>query len=271
MPIVSRVINFDMTPTSGVSPLVCTFTNLSSGPLPNSWLWDFGDGDTSTLENPVHTYLTPGSYSPQLTADDGTGPMTTPWVASPLIVGYEYIITSADLLKETRITNDYPYTNLIVPSDAARPDNLPGMIYHFTKIGPGPVTLMSPDVVLNYPTANVLVEVGDAFRLIKTGPNEWDAEFIGYVAPAASGSTIVVDLAPVSGTLMNRGMFSTWIGTVLQTSTEATWETYPSRLSLNVVGMWKIGVQVKVTPDSGIWPTDSYGNVYGTYIPGASG
>ncbi len=29
---------------------------------PTSWLWSFGDGDTSILQNPVHIYDAPGSY-----------------------------------------------------------------------------------------------------------------------------------------------------------------------------------------------------------------
>jgi PKD repeat protein len=39
----------------------CTFTDLSSG-NPVSWLWRFGDGDSSLLQNPVHTYLADGNY-----------------------------------------------------------------------------------------------------------------------------------------------------------------------------------------------------------------
>ena len=39
-----------------------------------SWLWDFGDGTTSTEKNPVHTYTEAGYYETKLTAtsDDGT-------------------------------------------------------------------------------------------------------------------------------------------------------------------------------------------------------
>ncbi len=45
-----------------VSQLTITFTDTSS-PEVNQWLWDFGDGNTSTQENPVHTYAAPGTYN----------------------------------------------------------------------------------------------------------------------------------------------------------------------------------------------------------------
>jgi len=34
----------------------------------SSWIWDFGDGDTSHTQNPVHTYKNPGIYNVKLTA-----------------------------------------------------------------------------------------------------------------------------------------------------------------------------------------------------------
>jgi hypothetical protein len=43
------------------------------------WHWDFGDGDTSVLQNPVHTYTTPGMYTVVLRVTNplGTDSMTT--------------------------------------------------------------------------------------------------------------------------------------------------------------------------------------------------
>ena len=38
-----------------------------------AWLWQFGDGATSTQENPMHAYANPGSYTVSLTAYNGTG------------------------------------------------------------------------------------------------------------------------------------------------------------------------------------------------------
>src|SRR6185437_4188887 len=53
---------FTSTTPTGCFPLPVTFTDLStpgSGTL-TSWLWDFGDGNTSTDQNPSHTYMVSG-------------------------------------------------------------------------------------------------------------------------------------------------------------------------------------------------------------------
>jgi PKD repeat protein len=52
-----------------VNNMTYTFTDTSSGAT--SWLWDFGDGNTDTLQNPVHTYSTNGSYTVTLTVSNG--------------------------------------------------------------------------------------------------------------------------------------------------------------------------------------------------------
>lgn len=48
------------------------FTDESSN-LPTSWSWDFGDGSTSTLQNPTHHYLTNGTYTACLTVNNIAG------------------------------------------------------------------------------------------------------------------------------------------------------------------------------------------------------
>ncbi len=47
------------------------FTNNSS-PACTSWLWDFGDGQTSTSENPSHIYTNGGNYNVKLIVYDGS-------------------------------------------------------------------------------------------------------------------------------------------------------------------------------------------------------
>lgn len=55
---------------TGAAPLTVHFTDKSGG-NPTGWQWDFGDGSYSTLQNPVYTYNTPGTYTVTLTATDG--------------------------------------------------------------------------------------------------------------------------------------------------------------------------------------------------------
>lgn len=40
---------------------------------PNYWLWDFGDGTTSNLQNPTHTYLQSGNFDVSLFVSNGLG------------------------------------------------------------------------------------------------------------------------------------------------------------------------------------------------------
>ena len=58
--------------------LTVTYTNQSSGRFPLSFLWDFGDGITSTLASPVHEYSLPDTFTVSLSATDlcGTGSFT---------------------------------------------------------------------------------------------------------------------------------------------------------------------------------------------------
>lgn len=51
--------------------LIVTFENLSQNAT--SYLWDFGDGKTSTEENPVHEYADYGDYTVKLTAKNAAG------------------------------------------------------------------------------------------------------------------------------------------------------------------------------------------------------
>jgi uncharacterized protein (TIGR02145 family) len=66
------VADFTATPTSGTAPLTVNFTDQSTN-NPTSWAWDFGDGNTSTQQNPQHTYQDAGSYTVQLTVSNSFG------------------------------------------------------------------------------------------------------------------------------------------------------------------------------------------------------
>jgi PKD repeat protein len=75
---------FSGSPTTGTAPLTVMFTESSTG-SPTSWKWDFGDGSSSSLKNPSHTYTTPGSYSVLLTVN-GSGGTNTKSLTNFIIV-----------------------------------------------------------------------------------------------------------------------------------------------------------------------------------------
>jgi PKD repeat protein len=69
---VPPVADFSGTPTSGTAPLTVDFTDESLY-NPTSWSWDFGDGGTSTEQNPSYVYEDPGTYTVSLTATNAYG------------------------------------------------------------------------------------------------------------------------------------------------------------------------------------------------------
>lgn len=61
--------------TAGCIPATVNFTDLSTEGDTTivSWLWDFGDGSTSTQVSPSHTYTNPGIYTVTLLVQDANG------------------------------------------------------------------------------------------------------------------------------------------------------------------------------------------------------
>ena len=73
------VANFTASPATGVTPLDVQFNDTSAG-VTTSWLWDFGDGTTSTAKNPAHEFTNDNSkdvtYTVSLTVTNDGGSST---------------------------------------------------------------------------------------------------------------------------------------------------------------------------------------------------
>lgn len=82
-------VSFSAAPPEGCIPLEVGFQNLSPSLPGASFIWNFDDASIDTINNPVHTYLSEGSYLPSLTiisADtcSGTDTLDTPIIVSAL-------------------------------------------------------------------------------------------------------------------------------------------------------------------------------------------
>ena len=95
------------------------FTDQSTN-IPKEWFWDFGDGNTSDLRNPIHQYAENGTYSVSLSVSNETGENT--------------------ILKEDLITVEMPASPEIGLLDACNDSNfeikleLEGTAYWYEKI-----------------------------------------------------------------------------------------------------------------------------------------
>jgi PKD repeat protein len=66
------VADFSAVNTSGVAPLDVTFIDESSEEV-MAWTWDFGDGSSADVPDPMHTYTAPGIYSVALSVRGPNG------------------------------------------------------------------------------------------------------------------------------------------------------------------------------------------------------
>jgi len=91
----SPLANFASNVTRGYAPLSVQFTDTSGNAA--EWTWDFGDGNGSNEQNPVHTYHEAGNYTVRLTVRnaDGTGSKTSTINVFQRLV-YAYVTNSGD-------------------------------------------------------------------------------------------------------------------------------------------------------------------------------
>ena len=87
--------SFDAANTSGNAPLTVNFTDTSFSSAAGgvaTWAWDFGDGNSSSAQNPSHTYTVAGTYDVSLTVTDPVNGSSTSTqtglvsVAPPLLI-----------------------------------------------------------------------------------------------------------------------------------------------------------------------------------------
>lgn len=102
-------------------PLEVNFAGISSL-SPTSWLWDFGDGGTSTAQNPTHTYSLPGAYDISLTIETSLyGTITTNRPNYIIILsdtaryGNDSTFAGNNLVVSIDVTNSQPLGRMIIP------------------------------------------------------------------------------------------------------------------------------------------------------------
>lgn len=101
------------------------------------WLWNFGDGTTSQLQDPIHTYNQPGVYQVILSVTTGNGCTTDN--SSPPITVQVFPVPSASF--STNSTNFYLPTETLITTNTSQ-----GAIHYNWNFGDGATsTVVSPE------------------------------------------------------------------------------------------------------------------------------
>lgn len=191
------VANFSASSTSGCSPIVTNFTDLSTN-SPTSWYWDLGNGSTSTLQNPSTSYITPGTYTVSLTVTNSNGTNTKTVTNYITVAPSPVVAFTADSTPSCVGTKTVTFTNNSVPGGT-------GTATYLWDFGDGTTsTATSPTKTYNTPgtyTVTLLVTNGNGCSksLVKTNFIKVSVKpTAGFTATSVSGCT-----APVTASFTN--------------------------------------------------------------------
>lgn len=133
--------------TYSINQLAVAFTGTSTN-NPTSWLWDFGDGTTGTVQSPNHSYAAPGNYTACLIASNGCGSDTACYAFS---VGCPIPVAAwADSINElnvvfTDLSSNLPSTWLWDFGDGSF-SSLPSPFHYYAAPGTYQVCLITGSI-----------------------------------------------------------------------------------------------------------------------------
>ncbi len=167
------VANFNYTVVQPSSSVVA-FANGSTGSGPMTYTWDFGDGDSSNLTNPTHTYSGVGIYNACLTIYDSLGcsdficqnvPVNfTPFVSLQFFDDSLFYYCTVPAAEDFYY---YGYTNGYLPTDSIKfevlfGDGIDSVFY-----------LSAANIQINGMFTHIYTNAGSYIpSLIMTGPNQ---------------------------------------------------------------------------------------------------
>ncbi|MGB3948220.1 MAG: PKD domain-containing protein [Bacteroidia bacterium] len=139
------IIDFTSTPNSACTYALFQFNDNSIPANANdsiiTWSWQFGDGNTSTLENPIHSFTTPGNYFITLTVTTSLGCTNTNTSTPFVITAYPSPVAAFSM------NSNY----FMLPNDVMQLTNLStGANSYFWDFGDGTTsTLLNPSYLYN--------------------------------------------------------------------------------------------------------------------------
>ena len=179
-------VDFTYSPTEPRAGQAVQFSNLSSGG--EEWEWAFGDGATTTIKSPSHTYKSPGTYRVVLKVDKKNALTKTAEITVfdtvPTFVCADSVFTIyQDYTFEANVYNPYNYT---IEYEWDFPDTIvsttgSAITGYFTEAGQAEVTLrvtMNNETTVITKTFDVQNSVTNAL-LIRTEDGDYRQRIFG--------------------------------------------------------------------------------------------
>lgn len=118
----SVIASLEADETRGEAPFTVNFDASQSRGNAVSYVWDFGDGNSSTSATPSHTYSTPGNYSVRLTVTDGTNLVYKEQLISvtePLVLS-EIDVVPVDRILAQNAEDVFDHKNYLMITESAQ-------------------------------------------------------------------------------------------------------------------------------------------------------
>ncbi len=195
------VADFVASDTMGCAPDVFTFTDLTQH-RPNQWYWDFGDGDTSNQQNPVHTYQQDGIYTVNLRIVDQYG-------------------CSDEIEKINYISLDHPEADLFVNYDPS----CPPVEAFFTGTATGPVGMSKWH--WNFGDGTTTTTLTNEVRYVYNTSDEFDVRLIVTDSLGCTDTVTKVDFVNVLGDVIPAEIEIQRVSVLSDTEVEIQWYPHP--------------------------------------------
>jgi len=157
----SAQADFTAEPVAGSAPLEVSFEDESLND-PFEWSWDFGDGNTSTLQDPTNIYDDPGLYTVWLASLNDCGTYDTALVEDCITV-YGFDLSLTDTLDD-KYTKTIYFTVDTLYGQFERDIDLEAMTVDEPSRGSFEYTLIDPTVSVNQSSRLLATLSGDIPR-----------------------------------------------------------------------------------------------------------
>jgi PKD repeat protein len=162
--------------------LEVSFSDQSTG-LVSDYFWTFGDGTTSTKQNPVHSYSAPGFYMIRMAVKNNSGTCTD--------LASEFIQVGSLDCRSLFIYNIDPLDNTVYFAD----DSKGNIEFYYWEFGDGTVSVLeNPEKKYSKPGIYVVGEtvidntngcIDFSFQAVQAGDIDCSADFISYIDSAS--------------------------------------------------------------------------------------